>query len=192
MKDVSIDDNATKLFRKLHVLGFRAIQSWKDYDTSDGKPFAVSGVCQDYAVHVACHISAIKSFTYVLSLCLFRVTTFLVFLYFLVFCVVLATGDSGPIAYLFRHPDFAACLYIIYDFYERQMGLRRLLKKAQTDSYSVGVFFAQGFLSVLLCASLRSFLMEGVFAIVLMSLSFLFYYTLRCSMLKPFRQSKEE
>ena len=85
MKDVSIDDNATKLFRKLHVLGFRAIQSWKDYDTSDGKPFAVSGVCQDYAVHVACHISAMKSFTYVLSLCLFRVTTFLVFIYFLGF-----------------------------------------------------------------------------------------------------------
>ena len=77
------------------------------------------------------------------------------------------------------HSDFVACLYVIYDYHERQMGLRRLLKKAQTDSYSVGVFFAQGFLSVLLCASLRSFLMEGIFPVLLMSLSFLFYCTLR-------------
>jgi len=127
----------------MYRLGFRSIQKWDDYDISDKEPFAVSGVCQDYAVHVACHISAMKSFTYVLSLCLFRITTFLVFLYFLVFLWVFGilwyTGFP-PLPQFFQliimpfaHPDFVTCLYVIYDFYEHQVGLRRLVMKVQSD-----------------------------------------------------------
>ena len=178
--DIAVNGDWKKFLRTLHQEGRSGIKNWSDHETKQ-HPFKTSGVCQDFATQLACELSLSRTFTYVLTLCLFRFATLILLAYYVIYLVDFFLGSMFEFSQngLFRYPDFVFCLYMLYDYYEFSTNKFKLFSKQKynvvTSETLIHVFVAVLFVVL---QSIWNFKLDWLLFPLIMCLSILYYWIL--------------
>jgi len=177
-KTLSLDIGPKKFFQQLHGMGFYNLRRSDEVIEASEIFVQTEKICREYAIRFACDISTSKTFTYILSLSLFRHSTLLLGLYYILFLLDRVNLSRNDV---FKFPDLAFVLYMLYDYVEYARGSFRL-GNARTSKKDIRCYAAETLIHVAVFSLyflFHDFVFDGLLLLVVMTLSFVYYYLLK-------------